>query len=71
MRREQIFGTINVFTAIYSYFLPETRHLSVEQMDVLFGAVDEHTRTSHINQELDVKGIAEHLEHHYADGKAA
>ena len=53
---------------MYSYFLPETRHLSVEQMDVLFGAVDEQTRADHINNELEGKEI---VEHEYADGKAA
>lgn len=40
----QIFGTLNVVSAIFCFFLPETKDISLEQMDVLFGVIDEDTR---------------------------
>ncbi|KAK6380280.1 hypothetical protein LTS17_005469 [Exophiala oligosperma] len=54
-----IFGTLNVCATILCYFLPETRHLSVEEMDVLFGAVDGQTRANDIDNELHLKGAME------------
>ncbi|GJJ07225.1 hypothetical protein Clacol_001425 [Clathrus columnatus] len=38
------FAAINIFSCIYALFLPETRGLSLEDMDVLFGAVSVEAR---------------------------
>ena len=38
------FAAINVFAAICAYFLPETKGLSLEDMDVLFGAITKEQR---------------------------
>lgn len=40
----QIFGTLNVVGAGFAYLLPETRDISLEQMDVLFGVIDADAR---------------------------
>ncbi|KAG8856915.1 hypothetical protein FRB96_006178 [Tulasnella sp. 330] len=41
-------------------WLPETKDKSIEEMDILFGAIDETTRTSHIQQVLrDEKAAVE------------
>jgi hypothetical protein len=39
-----IFGTMNALGFIFTLFLPETKGLSLEEMDVLFRVVDESTR---------------------------
>lgn len=47
---------------VYCYFLPETRGVSVGQMDVLFGAVDVQTRAKDIDQELESKVTVEYYD---------
>ncbi|KAI1373087.1 general substrate transporter [Hypoxylon crocopeplum] len=47
-----IFGTCNIVSAIFACTLPETKDLSLEQMDVLFGIVDETTRLRDIQMNL-------------------
>lgn len=39
-----MFGSINFVMATYAFFLPETRGLSLEEMDVIFGAVTAEQR---------------------------
>ncbi|EPE03514.1 sugar transporter [Ophiostoma piceae UAMH 11346] len=48
-----IFGTLNICGCIFFTMLPETKDLSLEQMDVLFGVVGEETRRHDI--ELNVQ----------------
>ncbi|KAI1075420.1 general substrate transporter [Whalleya microplaca] len=38
-----IYGTLNIAGAIFALALPETKGLSLEQMDVLFGVINEST----------------------------
>ncbi|KAF8530913.1 putative high-affinity glucose transporter of the major facilitator superfamily [Gautieria morchelliformis] len=38
------FASINIFSCVYAFLLPETRGLSLEDMDVLFGAVSAESR---------------------------
>ncbi|KAJ9138390.1 Sugar transporter [Pleurostoma richardsiae] len=51
-----IFGTLNICGCIFALLLPETKDLSLEQMDVLFGVVDENTRQHDIEMNLQAKG---------------
>lgn len=48
------------------YFLPETKGNSIEQLDVIFGAVDQQTRRNDIKSALNsedmVLGQVEHVE---------
>lgn len=48
----QIFGTLNAVAGVFAWLLPETKDLSLEQMDVLFGVVDENTRQHDIEKNL-------------------
>lgn len=41
--------------AVFAWMLPETKGLSLEQMDVLFGVVDESTRQHDIEKNLHAK----------------
>ncbi|WWC71589.1 uncharacterized protein I206_105547 [Kwoniella pini CBS 10737] len=43
-----MFGSINMLMATYSYFIPETRGLSLEDMDVLFGAITPEQRKANL-----------------------
>lgn len=45
----QIFETLNIVAAIFTWLLPETKGLSLEEMDVLFRAVGEEERRQNIN----------------------
>ncbi|CZR61664.1 probable high-affinity glucose transporter [Phialocephala subalpina] len=45
-----IFGMMNAVGLIFTLFLPETKSLSLEEMDVLFHAVDESTRRRDIEE---------------------
>ncbi|KAH8646769.1 general substrate transporter [Xylariales sp. PMI_506] len=47
-----IFGTLNIVGAGFAWVLPETKGLSLEEMDVLFGVVDESTRQHDIEKNL-------------------
>lgn len=49
-----IFGTLNIVGAIFAYLLPETKDLSLEEMDLLFGVIDEKTRKEDIEKNLPV-----------------
>jgi hypothetical protein len=49
---EQVFGTMNVVGFIFTLFLPETKGLSIENMDVLFRVVDESTRRHDIEEHI-------------------
>lgn len=55
----QVFATCNIAAALLACALPETKDLSLEQMDVLFGVVDERTRHRHIetNMQAMVEGL--------------
>lgn len=44
--------------AVFAYALPETKDLSLEQMDVLFGVIDEETR----KHDLEMAGRAKKVE---------
>ncbi|KAF7541896.1 hypothetical protein G7054_g225 [Neopestalotiopsis clavispora] len=47
-----VFGTLNAVAAIFAWLLPETKDLSLEQMDVLFGVVDESKRQQDIENNM-------------------
>ncbi|KAN0101383.1 general substrate transporter [Hyaloscypha variabilis] len=49
-----LFGTFNAVGFIFAILLPETKGLSLEEMDVLFGLVDESTRRLDIEEHLGV-----------------
>ncbi|ETS84102.1 hypothetical protein PFICI_02127 [Pestalotiopsis fici W106-1] len=51
-RTWMVFGTLNAVAAIFAWLLPETKDLSLEQMDVLFGVVDESKRQQDIENNL-------------------
>ncbi|KAI0338839.1 general substrate transporter [Trametopsis cervina] len=47
-----MFGTINVLgMGTFSLLLPETKGRSLEEMDIIFGAVDATTRAQHVEKE--------------------
>ncbi|KAI0377364.1 general substrate transporter [Hypomontagnella monticulosa] len=50
-----IFAACNIAGALLVSFLPETKDLTLEQMDVLFGAIDESTRRHHIEANMQEK----------------
>jgi hypothetical protein len=45
-----IYATFNAVGFIFCLFLPETKDLSLEEMDILFRVVDESTRRHDIEQ---------------------
>ncbi|KAI1408604.1 general substrate transporter [Hypoxylon sp. FL1857] len=47
-----VFGSCNIAGAIFACVLPETKDLSLEEMDVLFGIVDRNTRQHHVEEHL-------------------
>jgi hypothetical protein len=47
-----VFGTANILGCIYSIFLPETGDRTLEEMDILFGNIDEETRRKDIEARL-------------------
>lgn len=51
---EQIFGTFNSVAFIFTLFLPETKGLSLEQMDVLFKVVNEDVRRKDVGEHVVV-----------------
>lgn len=53
----KVFGAINIAATIFSYFLPETKGLTLEEMDVLFGVVDESTRKHNVEINLRQKQV--------------
>lgn len=63
------FASINIFAAIAASFLPETKGLSLEQMDVLFGAVTAEQRAADIarSQGLAEKAQVDHIEERAID----
>ncbi|KAG4437575.1 hypothetical protein IFR05_006962 [Cadophora sp. M221] len=50
-----IFGTANIVATIFSWFLPETQNLSLEEMDVLFGVVEEEHRKRDVEININEK----------------
>jgi hypothetical protein len=50
----QIFGTFNAVAFIFTWFLPETKGLSLEEMDVLFKVVNEDTRRKDVDEHIGV-----------------
>ncbi|KAI1388128.1 general substrate transporter [Hypoxylon trugodes] len=52
-----IFASCNIAGVLLACVLPETKDISLEQMDVLFGVVDENTRRRHI--ETNLQGMIE------------
>ncbi|KAK0102141.1 hypothetical protein ONS96_006105 [Cadophora gregata f. sp. sojae] len=50
-----IFGTLNIVAAIFSWFLPETQNLSLEEMDVLFKVVEEEHRKRDVEMNMNEK----------------
>ncbi|RDW76088.1 sugar transporter-2 [Coleophoma crateriformis] len=50
-----IFGTMNIAAAIFSVFLPETKNLGLEEMDVLFGVVEQEVRTRDVEANISEK----------------
>lgn len=48
----QVFGTLNTVAAGFAWLLPETSTLSLEEMDILFGVVDQNTRQQDIEKNL-------------------
>jgi hypothetical protein len=57
----QIFGTFNAAAAVFACFLPETKGLSLEEMDILFGVVDESTRQRDIEKNMEATKIDKKL----------
>jgi len=49
-----IFGTMNAVSFIFTLFLPETKGLSLEEMDILFHVVDESTRRHDIEVHIGI-----------------
>ncbi|KAM3076353.1 hypothetical protein ACMFMG_007174 [Clarireedia jacksonii] len=47
-----IFGTFNAVAFIFTWFLPETKGLSLEEMDVLFKVVNEDTRKKDVDEHI-------------------
>ncbi|KZT57591.1 putative high-affinity glucose transporter of the major facilitator superfamily [Calocera cornea HHB12733] len=52
-----LFGSINFLTAVFCFFLPETKGVSLEEMDVIFGLVSRERR------QRDVLRVATNLQH--------
>ncbi|KZO91790.1 putative high-affinity glucose transporter of the major facilitator superfamily [Calocera viscosa TUFC12733] len=52
-----MFGSINLLTAVFCFFLPETKGVSLEEMDVIFGYVSREQR------QRDVLRVATNLQH--------
>ncbi|PVH82681.1 sugar transporter [Cadophora sp. DSE1049] len=50
-----IFGTLNIVATIFSWFLPETQSLSLEEMDVLFRVVEEEHRKRDVETNMNEK----------------
>jgi hypothetical protein len=46
---------MNVAASVFSWFLPETKNLSWEEMDILFGVVDESTRQNDVENNIKAK----------------
>jgi len=53
-----IFGTMNAVGFVFTLFLPETKELSLEEMDVLFRVVDESTRRRDIEEHVGISAVA-------------
>jgi len=45
-----LFASINMLSAVYGLLLPETRGLSLEDMDILFGSVSSYSRNQDLKQ---------------------
>lgn len=46
-----VYGTINIVAMIpFALWIPETKGKSLEEMDVVFGAVSAHGRQAHIEE---------------------
>lgn len=43
---------MNIAAMIFSWFLPETQNLSLEEMDVLFGVVEESVRQRDVEMNI-------------------
>jgi len=52
-----IFGTMNAVGFIFTLFLPETKGLSLEEIDVLFKVVDEPTRRHDIEEHVGISAV--------------
>ncbi|EJU00595.1 sugar transporter [Dacryopinax primogenitus] len=52
-----VFGSINLLAAVFCFFLPETRGVSLEEMDVIFGYV------SYERRQRDVMRVTSNLQH--------
>jgi hypothetical protein len=63
------FAGINVIAAICAFFLPETRGLSLEQMDVIFGLVTAEERAADLARAQDTldKNLGEDLDEKPSD----
>jgi len=55
----QVFGTMNALAFIFTLFMPETKGLSLEEMDILFRVVDESTRRQDIEEHIG--GVSEKM----------
>lgn len=49
----KVFGTLNAVATMLMLFLPETKDLSLEEMDVLFGLIDQSTRKQDIEKKVE------------------
>lgn len=50
---------MNALGFIFTLFLPETKGLSLEEMDVLFGVIDEDTRRHDIEAHVNLPATKE------------
>ncbi|KAI5478488.1 hypothetical protein MNV49_005016 [Pseudohyphozyma bogoriensis] len=58
-----LFAGLNIASSIFGFLLPETAGVSLEDMDILFGAVKKEDREQHIAAEINnLKGTEEFIE---------
>ncbi|KAG6871919.1 hypothetical protein C0995_014886 [Termitomyces sp. Mi166 len=66
-----LFGVINIGAmAVFAFFLPETKGRSLEDMDIIFGAITAEARAAHVAeseeraQEHDIEGTNNEIDTH-------